>query len=30
MVFLDRLESVRDLITDQEYFSRMVPTRVVA
>lgn len=30
MVFLDRLESVRDLITDQEYFNRMVPTRTVA
>ena len=30
MVFLDRLESVRDIITDQEYLNRMVPTRVVA
>jgi peptide deformylase len=30
MVFLDRLESVKDIVTDQEYLSRLVPTRVVA
>lgn len=30
MVFLDRLESVRDIITDQEYVSRMMPMKVVA
>jgi peptide deformylase len=30
MVFLDRLESVRDIVTDHEYLSRMVPTRVIA
>lgn len=30
MVFLDRLESVRDIVTDQEYLSRLVPTRIVA
>lgn len=30
MVFLDRLESVRDIVTDHEYLNRMVPTRVVA
>lgn len=30
MVFLDRLESVKDIVTDQEYLSRLTPTRVVA
>lgn len=30
MVFLDRLESVRNIVTDQEYLSRLVPTQVVA
>lgn len=30
MVFLDRLESVRDIITDQEYLTHMVPTKVLA
>lgn len=30
MVFLDRIESVRDIVTDQEYLSRLVPTRTVA
>lgn len=30
MVFLDRLENVRDIITDQEYLARMVPTQVFA
>lgn len=30
MVFLDRLESVRDIVTDQEYLSRLMPTKVVA
>jgi peptide deformylase len=30
MVFLDRLESVKDIVTDQEYLSRLVPTRTVA
>ncbi|QYO63917.1 peptide deformylase [Leptolyngbya sp. 7M] len=30
MVFLDRLESVRDIVTDQEYLCRLVPTRTVA
>lgn len=30
MVFLDRLENVRDIITDQEYLARMVPTKVFA
>lgn len=30
MVFLDRMESIRDIITDQEYLCRMVPTKVVA
>lgn len=30
MVFLDRLESLRDIITDQEYLNRMMPTRVLA
>lgn len=30
MVFLDRLKNVRNIITDQEYLSRMVPTQVLA
>lgn len=30
MVFLDRLESIKDIVTDQEYLSRLVPTRTVA
>jgi peptide deformylase len=30
MVFLDRLESIKDIVTDQEYLSRLVPTKVVA
>jgi peptide deformylase len=30
MVFLDRLESVKDIVTDQEYLSRLVPTQIVA
>lgn len=30
MVFLDRLENVQDIVTDQEYLSRLVPTRTVA
>ncbi|NJO77950.1 MAG: peptide deformylase [Cyanobacteria bacterium RM1_2_2] len=30
LVFLDRLESVRDIVTDQEYLSRLVPTQTVA
>lgn len=30
MVFLDRLESVKDIITDHEYLNHKVPTTVVA
>ncbi len=30
MVFLDRLESVREIVTDHEYLNHLVPTTVVA
>lgn len=30
LVFLDRLENVRDIITDQEYLARMVSTKAFA
>jgi peptide deformylase len=30
LVFLDRLETVQDVITDQEYLTRIVPASVVA
>jgi peptide deformylase len=29
-VFLDRLESIKDIVTDQEYLNRIMPTKMIA